>query len=84
MNITKKNTINNTEHALVVKKDYSFKTYISSNYKSQIAYVGNNLCKRSDNIIFNDTSNTHNHTNQYSTDVTNNCKINKTHNVKST
>ena len=34
-NITKKNTINNTENTLNVKKDYSYKTCITNNYKSR-------------------------------------------------
>ena len=38
-NITKKNIINNNENVLKPKKDYSYKTYITNNYKSQIAYV---------------------------------------------
>ena len=39
-NITKKNTIHNYGNVLTVK-DYSHKTYVSNNYKSQIAYVEN-------------------------------------------
>ena len=42
-NITKKNTINNTENTLNAKKDYSYKTYVSNNFKSQTDYVENNL-----------------------------------------
>ena len=65
-------------------KDYSFKTYINNNDKSQIAYVENNLHKRSDNRTFSNTNNTFKHINQYPTDVFNNYKMNKTHNVKKT
>ena len=39
-NITK-NTINNTGNVLNAETDYPYKTYISNNYKSQIAHVGN-------------------------------------------
>ena len=82
-NITKKNIINNNENVLNVK-GYSYKTYVSNNYKSHIGYVENNLYKRSDNRTFNNTDNIYKHTNQYSTDVFNNYKINKTHNEKKT
>ena len=37
--------------------DYSYKTYVSNNYKSQIAYVGNSLYKKQDSITFNNTNN---------------------------
>ena len=47
----------NNEHVLNLKKDYSSKNYISNNYKSQIAYVENNLYKRSDSKAFNNTNN---------------------------
>ena len=81
-NITN-NTINNTGNVLNVK-GYSYKTYISNNYKSQIAYVENKLYKRSGNRTFNNTDNIYKHTNQYSADVFDNSKMNKTHNVKKT
>ena len=68
----------------MLKKDYPYKTYISNNYKSQIAYVENNLYKKQDSRTFNNTNNIYKHINQYSTDVFNNYKINKTHNVKKT
>ena len=42
------------------------------------------MYKRSDNRIFNNTNDTYKHINQYSTDVFNNYKIYKTHNVKKT
>ena len=83
-NITKKNTINNNENILNVKKDYSTKNYISNNYKSQIAYIENNLYKKQDNRTFNNTNNIYKHINQYSTDINNNYKINKVSNVKKT
>ena len=73
-----------TLNVLNVKKDYPYKTYISNNYKPQIAYVENNLYKRSDNITFNNTNNIYKHMDQYSTDVFNTYKINKLHNVKKT
>ena len=82
-NLTKRHTINNTEDVLNVK-DCPYNTYISNNYKSQIAYVENNRHKRYDNRVYNNTNNIYKHVNQYSTDVLNNCKINKTHNVKKT
>ena len=68
----------------MLRKDYSYKTYVSNNYKPQMAYIGNNLYKRSDNRTFNNTNNVHKHSNQYSTDVFNNYNVNKTHNVKKT
>ena len=83
-NITKKNTINNNENILNVKKDYSTKNYISNNYKSQIAYIENNLYKKQDNRTFNNTNNIYKHINQYSTDINNNYKINNVSNVKKT
>ena len=64
------------------KKDYPYKTYVSNNYKPQIGYVENSLHKRSDIRTFNNTNNIHKHINQHPTDVFNNYKINKTHNVK--
>ena len=66
------------------KKGYSYETFIGNSYKSQIAYVGNSLYKRLDNSTFNNTGNIYKHINQYTTDVFNNYKINKTHNVKKT
>ena len=78
------NTINNTEDILDVKKELSYKTCASNIYKPRIANVENNIYKRCDNRTFNDTDNIYKHVNQYSTDVFNNYKINKTHNVKKT
>ena len=66
-----------------VKKGYSYKAYVSNNYRSHIGYE-NNLYKKQGNRTFNDTSNIYTHINQYSTDVFNNYKINETHNVKKT
>ena len=57
---------------------------MSNNYKSQIAYVENNLYKKQDNRTFNNTNNIYKHINQYSTDINNNYKINKVSNVKKT
>ena len=68
----------------MLKKDCSYTTYRSNNYKSQIGYVENELYKRSDNRTFNNTNNIYKHINQYSTGVFDNYKINKTHNVKTT
>ena len=42
------------------------------------------IYKRYDNRTCNNTNNIYKHINQYSTDVFNNYKINKTHNVKKT
>ena len=47
-------------------------------------YIYIYVYKKQDNITLNNTSNIYNYTNQYSTDVFNNYKINKTHNVKKT
>ena len=57
---------------------------ISNNYESQIVYVESNLYKRFGHRTFNSTNNIYKHINQYSTDVFNNYKINKTHHVKKT
>ena len=54
-NIIKKNIINSNEHVLNLKKDYLYKTYITNSYKSQIAYVENNLYKKHDSRTFNNT-----------------------------
>ena len=83
-NKNKTNTINNTENILNVKKDYSYKTYVSNNYKSQIAYVENNLYNKQANRTFNNTNNIYKRINNYSNDVTNNFNINKVSNVKKT
>ena len=45
-NITKRNTINNYENILNIKKNFSTKNYISNNYKSHIDYIENNLYKK--------------------------------------
>ena len=79
-----KHTTNNTEHGLNVKKDYSYKTYVGSNYKSQIAYVEHNLYKRFGNIMFNSTNNMYKYINQYSTDVTDNYNSSKINNANKT
>ena len=55
---------------------------MSNNYKSQIAYVENNLYKKQDNRTFSNTNNIYKRINQYSTDSNNNYKINKVSNVK--
>ena len=81
--MTKKNVIHNNEKVLNVK-GYSYKTYITNNYKSHIGYVENNLYKRSDNKTFNNTNNIYKHINQYKSDVFNNGKMNKTHIAKKT
>ena len=65
-------------------KNYAYKAYVSNTCKSQIAYVENNLYKKQDSITFNNADNIYKHVNQYSTDVLNSYKINKTHNVKKT
>ena len=74
-NITKKNITNNNENVLNPKKDYAYKTYITNNYKSQIAYVEDNLYKKQGSRTFNNTNNIYKHINQYSTDVFNNYRI---------
>ena len=50
----------------------------SNNYKSQMAYVERKLYKKQDNRTFNDTNNIYKRINNYSNDVTNTYKINKT------
>ena len=73
----KKHITNNNENVLNAKKDYSYKTYVSNNYKSHIGYVENNLHKKQDNRTFSNTNNIHKHINQYTTDVFTSYKINK-------
>ena len=69
---------------LHIKKDYPYKTYVTNNYKSQIDYIENNLYKKQDNRICNNTNNITKHINNYSNDVTNTYKINKIQNLKKT
>ena len=57
---------------------------MSNNCKSHIGYVENNLYKKRGNRTFNNTNNIYKHINQYSTDLFNNCKVNKAHDVKKT
>ena len=83
-NITKKNIINNNDNVLNIKKDYSYKTYVTNNHKSHIGYIENNLYKKFDNRVFNNTNNIHKYINNFSNDVTNNYKINKINNTKKT
>ena len=64
-NLTKNNIINNNDNVLNLKKYNSYKTYVSNNYKSQIAYVENNIYKISDNRTFNNTNNIYKHINKY-------------------
>ena len=73
INITK-NITNNTENVLN-DKDCSYKTDISNIYISQIAYVENNLYKRFDNRVFNNTNIMSKHITQYPTDAFNNYNI---------
>ena len=80
-NISKK-TFSNNEHVLNRKKDYSFKNYFSNHYKPQVAFVENNLHKRSDNRAFNGTNNISKTISQYTTDVGNSYEINKVSNLK--
>ena len=42
-NLTKKNTITNNETVPNVKMGYSYKTYVSNNYKSHSGCVENNI-----------------------------------------
>ena len=64
------------------KKDFSTNKYICNNYKWQIGYIDNNLYKKQDNKIFNDTNNITKHNNNYSNGVTNEYNINKIQNLK--
>ena len=83
-NITKRNITNDNDSVLNIKKDYSYKAYITNSHKSHIGYIENNLYKKQDNIIFNNTNNIHKHINLHSNDVTKNYKINKVSNIKKT
>ena len=68
----------------MLKKSFPTHKYISNNYKTQIDYIGNNLYKKQDNRIFNNTNDITKHINNYSNGATNNCKINKVQNLKKT
>ena len=81
-NISNKNIISNNEHVLNLKNDYSSNNHISNNYKSQIAYVENNLYKRYDNRTLNNTHNISKTINQYTADVVNTYKTNRVSNLK--
>ena len=70
--------MNNNERVLNAKKDYSYNTYVSNNYKSHTGYVENNPYKKHDNRTFNKTNNIHKHINQYATDEFNNYEIKNT------
>ena len=70
----KKNTMSNNAHVSNIKTDYSSKNCTSNNYKSQVAYVENNLYNRYANITFTNTNNKSENTNQYTTGVVNNYK----------
>ena len=67
-----------------IRKGYSPRVYNNTNYKSQIAYVENNLYKKSDNITFNNTNNMYKNINQNTTEVVNTYKVNKRLNLKET
>ena len=62
---------------LNIRKEYSPNIYNITNYRSQIAYVENNLYKKSDNRTFNNTNNIYKNINQNNTEIVNNYKINK-------
>ena len=82
--LTKHNIINNNGNVVNAKKDCWYKTYITNNYKPQVAYVENNLYKKQDSRISHNTNNMCKRTNQYSTDAFNSYRINTAHNVKKT
>ena len=62
---------------------YSYKTYVSNNYKSQIAYVENNIYKNKEVEHSITYINIYKHMNTYST-VFDNHRIAKPHNVNKT
>ena len=78
-----KKFIFNNEQVLNIRKEYSPKIN-STKYKSQIAYVENNLYKKSDNITFNNTNNIYKNINQNTTEVANTYKVNKHLKLKKT
>ena len=68
----------------IFKKYYYAKHCIGNNYKSQIAYVENNLYKEYDNRTFNNTNNISKNVHQYTNHAVNNFKFNKVSNLKNT
>ena len=81
-NISKQNNIVNSENILNIKKDYSTKQYITNNFKFHSDYLENNLYKKYDNRIFNNTNNIQKNINTYDNDISNSYKINKITNLK--
>ena len=69
---------------LWILKGFSTKNYISNNFNSQIDYIENNLYKKYDNRILNNTNNITKHINTYSNGVTNSYMLNKIQNLKKT
>ena len=82
--IIKKDFIYNNEQVLNIRKEYSPKIYNSTSYRTVLDYVENNLYKRYDNRIFNNTSNVYKNINQHNTEFVNTYKINKHLNLKKT
>ena len=82
--ITKINSITNIENVLNMKKDFSTKQYITNAFRCNNGYIENDVYKKYDNRIFNNTNIITKHMNNHSNDVTNNYKINKLNNVKKT
>ena len=52
-----KKTLYNNAQVLNIRKEYSPKIYNSTNYRTQIDYIENNIYKKSDNRTFNSTNN---------------------------
>ena len=75
--MNKTTIISNNEHMLNIQTYYYSRKHINNNYKYHIAYIDNNVYTKSDTTTFNKTSTIYNKTNQYTTDVLNNCKLNK-------
>ena len=65
------------EQVLNIRKEYSPTIYNSTNCRTHIGYVENNLYKKSDNITFNSTHSTYKNINQNTADVINTYKISK-------
>ena len=71
-----KKTIYNNEQVLNIRKERSPKIYNSTNYRTHIDYLENNLYTKSDNRTFNNTTDTYKIINQNTTEVVNTYRVN--------
>ena len=72
-----KTFIYNSEQVLNARKEHSPTIYNSTNYRTHIDYIENNLYKKSGNRTFNNTNNIYKNIFKKTTEVVNTYKINK-------